>query len=145
MTLKDLIIEYRNDHGLSQRQFATACGLSNGYISMLEKEMNPNTKLPVTPTLPKLKQLASGMGMSLTDLLVKVDDMPVELILDDADSKKLVPEIEDELGCRDYENYFRSYSGEEAAGIELYSVPCAVLRSRSNLIFSATVSKASDF
>lgn len=97
MTLKDLIIEYRNDHGLSQRQFATACGLSNGYVSMLEKEMNPNTKLPVTPTLPKLKQLASGMGMSLTDLLVKVDDMPVELILDDADSKKLVPEIEDEL------------------------------------------------
>lgn len=97
MTLKDLIIEYRNDHGLSQRQFATACGLSNGYISMLEKEINPNTKLPVTPTLPKLKQLASGMGMSLTDLLVKVDDMPVELILDDADSKKLVPEIEDEL------------------------------------------------
>ena len=97
MTLKDLIIEYRNDHGLSQRQFATACGLSNGYISMLEKEMNPNTKLPVTPTLPKLKQLASGMGMSLTDLLVMVDDMPVELILDDADSKKLVPEIEDEL------------------------------------------------
>lgn len=97
MTLKDLIIEYRNDHGLSQRQFATACGLSNGYISILEKEMNPNTKLPVTPTLPKLKQLASGMGMSLTDLLVKVDDMPVELILDDADSKKLVPEIEDEL------------------------------------------------
>lgn len=97
MTLKDLIIEYRNDHGLSQRQFATACGLSNGYISMLEKEMNPNTKLPVTPTLPKLKQLASGMGMSLTDLLVKVDDMPVELILDDADSKRLVPEIEDEL------------------------------------------------
>lgn len=97
MTLKDFIIEYRNDHGLSQRQFATACGLSNGYISMLEKEMNPNTKLPVTPTLPKLKQLASGMGMSLTDLLVKVDDMPVELVLDDADSKKLVPEIEDEL------------------------------------------------
>ena len=95
--MKDLIIEYRNDHGLSQRQFATACGLSNGYISMLEKEMNPNTKLPVTPTLPKLKQLASGMGMSLTDLLVKVDDMPVELVLDDADSKKLVPEIEDEL------------------------------------------------
>lgn len=97
MTLKDLIAEYRNEHGLSQRQFATACGLSNGYISMLEKGMNPNTKLPVTPTLPKLKQLASGMGMTLTDLLVKVDDMPVELILDDEESKKLVPEIEDEL------------------------------------------------
>lgn len=97
MTLKDLIAEYRNEHGLSQRQFATACGLSNGYISMLEKGLNPNTKLPVTPSLPKLKQLASGMGMTLTDLLVKVDDMPVELILDDEESKKLVPEIQDEL------------------------------------------------
>lgn len=97
MTLKDLIAEYRNEHGLSQRQFAIACGLSNGYISMLEKGLNPNTKLPVTPSLPKLKQLASGMGMTLTDLLVKVDDMPVELILDDEESKKLVPEIEDEL------------------------------------------------
>ena len=97
MTLKDLIAEYRNEHGLSQRQFATACGLSNGYISMLEKGLNPNTKLPVTPSLPKLKQLASGMGMTLTDLLVKVDDMPVELILDDEESKKVVPEIEDEL------------------------------------------------
>lgn len=97
MTLKDLIAEYRNEHGLSQRQFATACGLSNGYISMLEKGLNPNTKLPVTPSLLKLKQLASGMGMTLTDLLVKVDDMPVELILDDEESKKLVPEIEDEL------------------------------------------------
>lgn len=97
MTLKDLIAEYRNEHGLSQRQFATACGLSNGYISMLENGLNPNTKLPVTPSLPKLKQLASGMGMTLTDLLVKVDDMPVELILDDEESKKLVPEIEDEL------------------------------------------------
>ncbi len=97
MTLKDLIADYRNEHGLSQRQFATVCGLSNGYISMLEKGINPNTKLPVTPTLPKLKQLASGMGMTLTDLLVKVDDMPVELIFDDEESKKLVPEIEDEL------------------------------------------------
>lgn len=34
--------------------------------------------------------------MTLTDLLVKVDDMPVELILDD-EEQKLVPEIEDEL------------------------------------------------
>lgn len=97
MTLKDLIMEYRSERSLSQRQFAAACGLSNGYISMLEKGQNPSTKLPVTPTLPKLKQLAAGMGMTLTDLLVKVDDMPVELVLDDEESKKLVPEIEDEL------------------------------------------------
>lgn len=96
MKLSELIIEYRNEHGVSQRQFANACGLSNGYISMLEKELNPSTGQPVTPTLPKLKQLATGMGMTLTDLMVKVDDMPVELF-DDEESKKLIPEIENEL------------------------------------------------
>lgn len=97
MTLKDFIAQYRHEHGISQRQLAAACGLSNGYISMLEKGINPNTKLPFIPSLPKLEQLASGMGISLTDLLVKVDDMPVELISDDEENKKLVLEIEDEL------------------------------------------------
>ena len=96
MTLSELIIEYRNEHGISQRQLANTCGLSNGYISMLEKGLNPSTGLPVTPTLPKLKQLATGMGMTLTDLMVKVDDMPIE-IYDDEENKKLIPEIENEL------------------------------------------------
>lgn len=82
MTLKELIVSYRSEHSLSQRQFATLCGLSNGYISMLEKGINPNTKLPVTPTLPKLKSLASGMNMTLERLLAAVDDMPVDLTFD---------------------------------------------------------------
>ena len=99
MTLRELISEYRNTHGLSQRQFATQCGLSNGYISMLEKGINPNTGLPVTPTLPKLKQLASGMGITLTDLLVNVDDMPVELMSEDSENKKLALTVEDELNA----------------------------------------------
>ena len=64
---------------------------------MLEKGINPNTGLPVTPTLPKLKQLASGMGMTLTDLLVNVDDLPVDLMFDDPENKKLALSVEDEL------------------------------------------------
>lgn len=43
MTLSDFVKEYRKEHDLSQRQFAAICGLSNGYISMLEKNMNPKT------------------------------------------------------------------------------------------------------
>ena len=82
MTLKEMLVQYREDHDISQRQFATICGLSNGYISMLERGENPKTKQPVTPTLPALKKLADGMGMSLSDLLVEVDDMPVELLSD---------------------------------------------------------------
>lgn len=80
MTLSDLIREYRREHGLSQRQFASACGLSNGYISMLEKNENPKTGQPVTPSLPALKKIADGMGLSLQDLFSNTDDIPVDLL-----------------------------------------------------------------
>jgi len=79
MQLRDLIRSYRNSHSLSQRQFAAQCDLSNGYISILEKGLNPSTGKPVTPTLPQLKKLADGMSLSLADLLEQVDDMPIEL------------------------------------------------------------------
>ena len=43
MKIGDLIQKYRAEHDMSQRQFAIMCGLSNGYISMLEKGKNPKT------------------------------------------------------------------------------------------------------
>lgn len=79
MKLGDLIREYRDSHDLSQRQFANQCDLSNGYISILEKGVNPSTGKPVTPTIPQLKKLASGMGMTLSELFDKADDMPIDL------------------------------------------------------------------
>lgn len=79
MKLGDLIREYRDSHGLSQRQFANQCDLSNGYISILEKGMNPSTGKPVIPTIPQLKKLADGMAMTLSELFEQVDDMPVDL------------------------------------------------------------------
>lgn len=83
MTLGELIQQYRAEHGISQRQFAIACDLSNGYISMLERGENPKTKQPVTPTLPAMQKIAQGMGISLTELFVRVDDMPVDLLTGD--------------------------------------------------------------
>lgn len=79
MKLGDLIAQYRSVHSLSQRQFASLCGLSNGYVSMLEKGKNPATNKPVTPTIPQLKKIAAGMGMTLMDLLDQVDDMPIDI------------------------------------------------------------------
>lgn len=79
MKLGDLIREYRENHSFSQRQFAANCGLSNGYISMLEKGENPKTGKPVTPNLQQLKKLADGMGMTMMDMLERVDDMPVDI------------------------------------------------------------------
>ena len=79
MTLKDLVIKYRGDNGLSQRQFALQCGLSNGYISMLEKGINPSTGAKITPTLPALSKLATGMHTTLNELFTLVDDMDVDV------------------------------------------------------------------
>ena len=79
MKLGDLIKEYRDSHDLSQRQFANQCDLSNGYISILEKGINPSTGKPVTPTLPQLKKLADGMRMTLSELFEKADDMPIDI------------------------------------------------------------------
>ena len=79
MKLGDLIREYRDSHDLSQRQFANQCDLSNGYISILEKGINPGTGKPVTPTIPQLKKLATGMGMTLSDLFDQADDMPIDI------------------------------------------------------------------
>ena len=79
MTLKDLVIKYRADNGLSQRQFALQCGLSNGYISMLEKGINPSTGAKITPTLPALSKLATGMHTTLNELFTLVDDTDVDV------------------------------------------------------------------
>lgn len=79
MKLGDLIRSYRDIHGLSQRQFANQCDLSNGYISILEKGINPSTGKPVTPTLPQMKKLADGMAITLSELFEKVDDMPIDV------------------------------------------------------------------
>ena len=79
MTLKDLVIKYRTENGLSQRQFALQCGLSNGYISMIERGVNPSTGEKITPTLQALNKLATGMHTSLNELFTLVDDMDVDV------------------------------------------------------------------
>lgn len=89
MTLRELVQEYRKEHNLSQRQFASLCNLSNGYISMIEKNLNPKTKLPVTPSIPALKKIATGMGMNLTELLSIADDMTVDMSATDTTEDSL--------------------------------------------------------
>lgn len=79
MRLGELIHEYREAHDLSQRQFADMCKLSNGYVSMLERGVNPNTGKPITPTIPQLKKLADGMGTTIAEIIEKVDDMPIDI------------------------------------------------------------------
>lgn len=90
MTLGDYIRCYRKKENLSQREFAIKCNLSNGYISMLERGLNPKTKEPITPSLNQLKKIADGMGVTVNDILLAVDDMPVDVGLNT--TEKLSPD-----------------------------------------------------
>lgn len=79
MTLAELIADYRASNNLSQRQMGAQCGLSTGYISLVEKEINPQTGKPMVPTLTVLNKLANGMNMTIDELISACDDMPVNI------------------------------------------------------------------
>lgn len=89
MTLGQIIKEYRKENYLSQRKFAALCGVSNGYISMLEEGKNPKTNEPIIPSLVTLKKLAEAMEMSLDDLMAIADEMPILLSHDPAPTMNL--------------------------------------------------------
>lgn len=86
MLLGEIIEKYRLEHGLSQRQFAQRCHLSNGYIAMIEKNRNPQTGEPIIPTLTVLMKIATAIGMNLDDMLHLMDDGFVSLAYDPAPS-----------------------------------------------------------
>ena len=90
MTLGEYIIKYRLSHDLSQRQFARMTGLSNSYISMIERDCNPSSGKPIAPTMAAFRSIAAAMGMSVDELCTIIDDTPINTI--DYD-----PEPEDEL------------------------------------------------
>ena len=73
MTLGELIYQYRLDHRLSQRAFAAKCGVSNVYINMLEKNLNPSTGKPIVPTMVQLKAIAEAMGYTLNEITRYLD------------------------------------------------------------------------
>jgi len=80
MTLAEIISSYRATHGLSMDSFAEMCKLSKGYISMLEKNENPQSKKPIIPSLETLKKISSSMSIDLNDLLSLLDgDQPVSI------------------------------------------------------------------
>lgn len=83
MTLGELIKRYREENDISMDDFSRLSGLSKGYISMLEKNENPRTKLPITPTTKTLSSVAAVLKVSpseLMDTINGVNDLPKDAI-----------------------------------------------------------------
>ena len=69
MTLGEIIKDYRETYDITMDEFARFSGLSKGYISMLEKNENPRTKLPIMPTTKTLTCVAKAMSVSVAELM----------------------------------------------------------------------------
>lgn len=80
MRLGEWIKQYRKERGLSMQRFADMCGFSKAYIGQLEKGINPKTKKPMSPTMQTFTKIANSVGMSVDQLLEKLDDdQPVSI------------------------------------------------------------------
>lgn len=87
MLLGDIIKQYRTQHQLSLQDFADLIGSSRSYIHMLEKNVNPTTNKPISPSIETLKLLAQAMHMDL-DYLLKLLNDNQEIYLDEDEYKK---------------------------------------------------------
>ena len=72
MDIGSLIRRFREENSVSQRAFAQMCGVSNGYISMLEDGKNPKTGDAIVPSLKTCEKIASAMGVPVGDLLESI-------------------------------------------------------------------------
>lgn len=90
MTLGDLILKYRTENDISQREFATRCGVSNAYISMLEKNQNTKTGKPMVPSLKQFMAISHAMHLSMDEVLELVDDETIDPLRADVERIKSV-------------------------------------------------------
>ena len=122
MTLGDIIFMYRIEHDISQREFATRCNVSNAYISMLEKNINPRTGKIIIPSTPQLIIIANAMGMSLEELLNQLDDPAYDSLK--ADMKRLYGS-----GANDPNSIYRSAAvtkGEDVQPMTVQRFPSQI-------------------
>lgn len=82
MLLGDIIKQYRSEHKMSMQNFADLIHSSKSYVSMLEKNFNPSTGKPISPSLETLKLISTAIHIDI-DTLLKMLDEEQEIILNE--------------------------------------------------------------
>lgn len=72
MTLGQIIKAYRETNSMSMDDFSKASGISKGYISQLENNLNPKTGEPPVPSIQSIKKAANGMFMTFDELFLSL-------------------------------------------------------------------------
>lgn len=99
MKLGDFIRKYREDHFMSQREFARKCSLSNAQISLLEKGIGASGE-PFMPSYRTISKVAKGMGISSEDLIMQCDDFDIDITDDSRLENSLVNKFIEEQARR---------------------------------------------
>lgn len=73
MTLGDVIKEYRTKHNMSMDMFSEKSGISKAYISLPEKNKQPKTGKPITPSIQCIQHAAEGMNVDFNTLFGLID------------------------------------------------------------------------
>lgn len=73
MKLEELLRAFREENNLTMQEFADRCGLSKGYVSMLEKGKHPQSQRRLVPSLETLKKISVGMNLTMDELLPMLD------------------------------------------------------------------------
>ena len=76
MRIGELVAEYREQHGISQREFAKMCNLSHVIISFLERGERANGE-PYLPRYDTIRKIAAVIGKTPEEIIAGCDDFNI--------------------------------------------------------------------
>lgn len=74
MFLGDIILKYRKEMNMSQRDFSKKSNMSHSYIAMLEKNIDARTGKPISPTLETIKNVSLATNIPIDEILKLLND-----------------------------------------------------------------------
>ena len=81
-SIGEMIKKYRQEHGMSMDEFASRCGLSKAYISLIERGKNTSSDKPIVPSIDTVKAIADVLGVDLNVLLRSMGyDAPMKTVI----------------------------------------------------------------
>jgi len=74
MNLGEIIHNYRLENKLTLEDVANKCGITKGYVAMLEKNVNPKTNRALVPSLETILKVSQGLSMDIDTMFNMLDD-----------------------------------------------------------------------
>lgn len=91
MTLGEIIKKYRNDNDVSMEYVANLCGITKGYVAMLERNVNSKTGRPIKPSIETIIKICNGLHFDLNKVFSLLDD-DYEISLSSSESTPVAPQ-----------------------------------------------------